>query len=40
MKKLLGLWCPEEARGRHGFVQNITSFNLFVKSGTNKYVIF
>jgi hypothetical protein len=39
MKTLLGLWRLEEVRGRHAPVQNITSCNLSVNSGTKEYVV-
>jgi len=32
MKKLFGLWHPEEVRGRHGAVQYTTSLNPSVDS--------
>jgi hypothetical protein len=40
MKKLFGLSCPEEVRRQDALIENITSRNLSVDSGTKKYVIF
>jgi hypothetical protein len=40
MKKLFGAWNPEEARRFNAPIQNITSCNLSVDSGTARYVIF
>jgi hypothetical protein len=40
MKKLFGLSSPEEARGQDVSIKNITSCNLSVDYGTEKYLIF
>jgi hypothetical protein len=40
MKKLFGLSSPEEARRQDAPIQNTSSCNLLVDSGTKKYVIF